>query len=285
MSQAPAGVDEDELNRAARRVLLDALTALKSHADALTVVGAQAVYLRTQDAAVRSAAYTSDGDISIDPERLGEQPLLEEAMKKAGFARRDANQSGLWERMETVGNRVVPVEVDLLVPHQLAPKPNAKRRTELPPHDEWATKKVAGLEAAAVDRSLMTVSSLDPHDTRSVDVNVAGPAALLIAKAFKLSERIAQAAKKPARLSDKDAGDVFRIMMTVPVEEVAHSVALLVGNARVGETAASGLKKLQQLFGAAATPGTNLAVQALAGDVPEDRIRLLAPRYVTSLTA
>lgn len=67
MSQAPAGADLDELNVAARKVLLDALTALKDHRDALTVVGAQAVYLRTQEAEIRSAAYTSDGDISIDP--------------------------------------------------------------------------------------------------------------------------------------------------------------------------------------------------------------------------
>ncbi|WP_392748906.1 hypothetical protein [Streptomyces sp. LN590] len=47
MSQAPAGTDEDELNQAARKVLLDALIALDGHREALTVVGAQAVYLRT----------------------------------------------------------------------------------------------------------------------------------------------------------------------------------------------------------------------------------------------
>jgi hypothetical protein len=80
MSQAAAGTDEDELNQAARKVLLDALIALEDHREALTVVGAQAVYLCTIDAAISSASYTSDGDISIDPEVLGEQPLLEEAM-------------------------------------------------------------------------------------------------------------------------------------------------------------------------------------------------------------
>ncbi|MFJ9634964.1 hypothetical protein ACIRU8_45465 [Streptomyces sp. NPDC101175] len=286
MSKAPVGVDPDELNVAARNVLLDALTALKDHRDALTVVGAQAVYLRTQEAEIRSAAYTSDGDISIDPAQLGDQPLLEQAMRDAGFSLR-ANQSGLWERPEQIGDLTVPVEVDLLVPHQLAPLPNKKRRTELPPHNEWATKKVPGLEVAAVDRSVMTLRSLTPDDNREVDAYVAGPAALLIAKAFKLDERVteAEAKERTDRLSNKDAGDVFRIMAVVPVEKVAATFRALQSDTRVGEVAADGLLRLHKLFGGAATPGTELAVRALAGDVPERRIRALAPFYASALTS
>ncbi|WP_416961845.1 hypothetical protein [Streptomyces sp. Agncl-13] len=282
MSQAPAGADEDELNQAARRVLLDALIALEDHSEALTVVGAQAVYLRTQDAVIRSAAYTSDGDISIDPARLGDRPLLEQAMRKAGFTLKD-QQSGLWERPEQVGTLTVPVEVDLLVPHQLAPQPNTKRRTELPPHDSWATKKVPGLEVAAVDRSLMTLASLTAGDSRNVEAYVAGPAALLVAKAFKLDERIRDAEKRPDRLSNKDAGDVYRIMAAVPVDEVAAAFTDLRADTRVGDVAAQGLELLRKLFGAAATSGTELAVQALAGDIPERRIRTLAPLYISGL--
>ncbi|MET8516032.1 hypothetical protein [Streptomyces sp. NPDC005077] len=137
MSQAPAGTDEDELNQAARKVLLDALVALDGHREALTVVGAQAVYLRTTEAAISSASYTSDGDISIDPDVLGEQPLLEEAMYAAGFTlkldKNGARQVGLWERTEQVGEVEVGVEVDLLVPENLAPGSKKKRRTEMPP--------------------------------------------------------------------------------------------------------------------------------------------------------
>ena len=62
MSRSPAGVDPAELNVVARNVLLDGLAALSDHLDAITVVGAQAVYLRTQDAKLVTAAYTSDGD-------------------------------------------------------------------------------------------------------------------------------------------------------------------------------------------------------------------------------
>ena len=40
----------DELYVLARKVLLDALTALGSHRDAIVLVGAQAVYLRVGEA-------------------------------------------------------------------------------------------------------------------------------------------------------------------------------------------------------------------------------------------
>jgi len=288
MSQAPAGTDEDELNQAARKVLLDALIALEGHREALTVVGAQAVYLRTIDAAISSASYTSDGDISIDPDVLGEQPLLEEAMHAAGFTLKlDKNgeqQVGLWERTEQVGELEVGVEVDLLVPENLAPGPKKKRRTEMPPHDGWAAKKVPGLEVAAVDRSLMTISSLTPHDARSVEAYVAGPAALLVAKAYKLHERIIDAEKgKANRLSAKDAGDVYRIMATVPPRQVKDAFDTLCKDPRVGAVATEGLHLLRQLFGGAATPGTELAIQALAGDIPESRIRVLVPAFMSRL--
>lgn len=283
MSQKPEGADEDELNVAARRVLLDALTALRDHRDALTVVGAQAVYLRTERSTIRSAAFTSDGDISIDPEALGDMPLLEEAMTAAGFSLKE-HQSGLWQRPERVGDTTVEVEVDLLIPHLLAPQPNKKRRTELPPHNEWATKKVPGLETAAVDRSLMTIDSLTSTDARRIEAYVAGPAALLIAKAFKLHDRNQQAATRPDRLSAKDAGDVYRIMTTISPQDVASAFATLKADPRVSEVAEEGISHLRMLFGAPATPGTNLAVQALAGDVPESRVRALAPRYIQQVT-
>ncbi|WP_406434632.1 hypothetical protein OHA59_47070 [Streptomyces sp. NBC_01589] len=130
----------------------------------------------------------------------------------------------------------------------------------------------------------MTIGSLTSADPRQVQAYVAGPAALLIAKAFKIYERVEDAATKPHRLSAKDAGDVYRIMTTVPAAQVAASFSLLRAHPRVGDVAAKGIELLGQLFGAPATPGTNLAVQALAGDVPERRIRALAPSYVANVT-
>ena len=75
---------------AARRVLLDALTALAAHERAIVVAGAQAIYLRTgsADLTITVAPYTTDGDLALDPRRLGDDPALEMAMGKADFVLR-----------------------------------------------------------------------------------------------------------------------------------------------------------------------------------------------------
>lgn len=119
MSKAPTAIsDHSALNIVARCVLLDALTALRDHAPAVTVVGAQAVYLRSVEVAV--AAFTSDADIGIDPHRLSDDPLLGEALEAAGFAKDDTGNPGAWLRPMTVDGMPVNVPVDLLVAQSFA---------------------------------------------------------------------------------------------------------------------------------------------------------------------
>jgi hypothetical protein len=99
VSKAPVGVDRAAaLNIVARNVLLDGLDALNDHLQAITVVGAQAVYLRTQHAQIATAAYTSDGDLGLDPETLDAEPLIEQRLRDAGFELIRGNQPGLWAR-------------------------------------------------------------------------------------------------------------------------------------------------------------------------------------------
>ncbi|MCM2420221.1 hypothetical protein [Streptomyces sp. RKAG293] len=282
MAKIPDGVDLQQLTVIARRVLLDGLDALSDHLPALTIVGAQAVYLRTPDAAISNAPFTSDGDLSIDPQLLGEQPHLDVALRAAGFDLIDESQPGLWKRHEAVGDKIVPVELDLLIPRQLSLK-NGKRSARVPPHGAMSARWIEGLEVAAVDRSPMVVRSLEPGDHRSVTVHVAGPAALLVAKAYKIVDRLKQADVRPDRLTDKDAGDVLRIMMTVSSRQLAQTFSSLRGDVRVGDIATQGLVKLYELFGGAATPGVEMAVSALRGDVPEERIRALAPAFIDRL--
>jgi hypothetical protein len=47
VAKVPEGADHHDLNVVARRVLLDALVALQDQSEALTIVGAQAIYLRS----------------------------------------------------------------------------------------------------------------------------------------------------------------------------------------------------------------------------------------------
>ncbi|GII87818.1 hypothetical protein Ssi03_58080 [Sphaerisporangium siamense] len=279
MAKVPQGIDQRQLTMVARRVLLDGLTALERHLDAITVVGAQAVYLRTPNAAVRNAPFTSDGDLSIDPLLLGDRPLLDETLRAAGFTLRKENEPGLWERSEVIGDQIVPVELDLLIPETLSPR-NGRRSARVPPHGAMSARWIPGLEVAAVDHSPMRVTSLEPGDPREIVVNVAGPAALLVAKAFKIRDRLADAATRPDRLADKDAGDILRIMMTIPAGQVATTFAALREDPRVGYVAAQGVVLLRELFGRGSSPGVGMAVDALRGDVPEVRVRALARAFI-----
>lgn len=81
----------------ARTVLLDALDALADHRDALIVVGAQAVYLRTEPLEGYQD-FTTDGDLALDPSLLQEQPGLDAAMRQAHTpSRRAAQPTGVME--------------------------------------------------------------------------------------------------------------------------------------------------------------------------------------------
>lgn len=120
MSRVPEGLDRTQLYVVARRVLLDALVALRDQSDAVTIVGAQAIYLHSIDVELAVASFTSDADLGLDPDRLADFPLLEEAMTAAGFARGVADHAGSWLRRERVGSTVADIAVDLLVPESLS---------------------------------------------------------------------------------------------------------------------------------------------------------------------
>lgn len=53
-------------------------------------------------------------------------------------------------------------------------------------------------------------------------MRVAGPAALVVAKAIKIQERVD--ADRRDRLSSKDAGDLLRLLRNVPADEVGRSL-------------------------------------------------------------
>ncbi|MEU3770662.1 hypothetical protein AB0E55_36850 [Amycolatopsis keratiniphila] len=281
MAKVPDGVDVQELTIVARKVLLDGLTALEQHLDALTVVGAQAVHLQTAEVPLAAAAYTSDGDLGVDPRQLADEPLLEQALRNAGFERLQQHQPGLWCRTETVGDTTTKVELDLLIGQTLAD--GGSRSVKIQPHDKMAARRVPGLEPAVVDRVPMIITALESSDDRRIRVHVAGAAALLVAKTHKIHDRLNDSATRPDRLTNKDAGDVYRLMMGTRAREVGDTFRMLLSDPRVGEVTTAGLTYLREQFGGADTAGVRLAVEALAGSVPESTIRAAAPAYVRAL--
>ena len=263
----------------ARRVLLDALTALEPHIEAVILVGAQAVYLRTVDRLPALPAYTIDADLLIHPNYLAGEPPLGDAMEAAGFEH--AGHPGMWQqRIRRPGREGhVTVPVDLIVPSEIASKAG-RRGARLPgAHGKTAARKTRGVEGALLDHDDLEVTALEPDDDRRLVIKVAGVAALLVAKAHKLGERL----DEPRRLQSKDAGDVYRLVDATPVAAMATAIRRLLVDSLTMSTTEQALAYLARLFQSASSPGTKLAARALSGVIDPQTVTSIVARYTREL--
>jgi len=240
---------------AARRVLLDALQAVRGHLDALVLVGAQAVYIHTGDGDLAVAPYTTDGDIAIDPTQLGPEPVLEQALTGAGFGQAPS-VVGIWRRRVEISGDVRWVNVDFLVPDSLGG--GGRRGARIPPHGNHVARKAIGLEAALVDRDRRHIAALEAVDDRRFEMWVAGPAGLLVAKTHKIGERV----NARDRVSDKDALDVYRLLRAVPTEELTQRLRGLQNNDLSREVTRLAIELLPKLFGSPNASGCQMAARS-----------------------
>jgi hypothetical protein len=120
-----------------------------------------------------------------------------------------------------------------------------------------------------IDLDLLPIASLDPEDLRTYQLLVAGPAALIVAKTFKIADRTGDS----DRQSDKDALDVLRLLQGAPTDDLAERMARLL----VDETSADVAKRAVELFEEqVATPrsmGATMAARALSPLEPEATVR------------
>lgn len=209
--------------RAARKALLDAIGALAGQSHSLILVGAQAIYLRVGqvDIDINIAPTTTDADLALDADLLTPIPNLSAALHTAGFS--TGAQPGTWTNREGIS-------VDLMVcPHQSGRTSPAARDARLGEHGhpEARTARITpGLEPALVDHDQMTLIALDEGDPRTVVLNVAGPAAMLVAKLTKLRERLDdRRTGRPDRTKPKDVIDIFRLLVGTSIDELRTGVA------------------------------------------------------------
>lgn len=265
----------------AGRVLLDVLDALRDQLDAVVLVGAQAVYLRTADRLPTYQPFTTDADIVLDPSLLTDQPALGDVMRNAGFVL--TAEPGIWEarfrRMGFDDDIVVPV--DLIVPMQVAAGPGRRSARLGGEHGKHSARKSEGLEGALVDHSPIKIDAFDPADDRSIVVNVAGEAALLVAKLHKLGDRL----DKPERLDAKDAGDVYRLFDVVAPDDMASRLAVLLSDPRSAGAATKAITYGDVLFGKATGTGVRLGVEALRTTIPEATASAVLTGYWRTLRA
>lgn len=176
--------------------------------------------------------------------------------------------------------QAVKIPVDIMVPEGVAP-PGGRRSVRLGPHDKMAARKALGLEGALIDNDEIEIFSLDDQDGRRFTVRVAGPAALVVAKLHKLHERLESG--RQDRVADKDAADVYRIMQGVPVDAFIERIRPLLRDPRSEAPTRAGLAFLGELFGARASRGVQMAVEALRVAIPADRVEEICVSFTRQL--
>jgi hypothetical protein len=259
---------------AARRALLDALDALDKHSASIVVVGAQAMYLHTGAADLAVAEFTTDADLAIDPAGLRSDPRLDTALASRGFVA-DLAQPGIYRSPDGV-------ELDLMVPETLGGA--GRRGARLGTHGNRAARKARGLEAALVDNMTLTLEGFAPDDGRRIEARVGGAAALLVAKAHKLGERMELA---PNRIGAKDALDVVRLLRASETDALAETFGRLLADKRAGAVTSEALAYLRALFTTPDATGLELVGEAVAGlddpAVVRASMRALADELLTAV--
>ena len=249
--------DQDYVD--ARETLLDAVEALGPHGDAVILVGAQAIYVHTagDNASFAIPPFTFDADLALDPDALGDSPPVVDAMRAAGF--RLTEQPGLY-------TRGVRSQVDLLVPRAVGGP--GRRAARLGVHGNRAAMKVHGLEGALVSHSRMTIASLAPNAHRACILNVAGPAALLVAKVHKIGERIEDPDARRRTPLGKDAFDIYRILRAIETVDLALELKHLQLHRLSNQVTSEALSMFQRLFSTPSGMGTELVVRTV-GDLDD----------------
>jgi hypothetical protein len=222
---------------AARTVLLDALAALGRHRRNVILVGAQAVYHHTGDGDLRVPVMTTDGDLALDTRGLADDPEIAQALRSAGFAA--GTNPGRW-----VGRGDVALDLMVIPAQANTSKPGA-RAARIPPHEPATARVTPGLEPALVDHQPLTITALEPTDSRTFDIRVAGPAALLVAKLIKIGERLDQSQTRPDRLKEKDALDTFRILQAISTADLVAGLRTHQDNANAQPVSATALALLR----------------------------------------
>jgi len=218
-------------------------------------VGAQAIYLHTGSADIAVPDFTTDGDLVVVPADLGIAPLLADALGQANFSLSD--QPGIWIRDERLTDRPFRAQIDLLVPEAIAG--SGSRSADVGAHGKRTARRVLGLEGALVDHARRRIIALDVADSRAFDIRVAGPAALLVAKVHKISERV----ESDRRRKDKDALDVLRILRAIGTTELRDGLQRLLQAEIAAAVTATAIESLGRLFRTARSPGSQMAGRAV----------------------
>lgn len=264
----------DERLIKARNILIIGLEALEPNLEAVTVIGAQSVFEHTKELDGVPFTLTTDSDLSVIPWFVDPKQNIKQALLDAGFIQH-RDRPGIWGFPNA---DEAPIGFDLLVPEAVAgPR---RRGARVPNQDKSALGRAAGLELSLVDRNKRRLYALDGSN-RSIEVYVAGPGAIMCAKAYKLTERLSEAARGGRnRVLAKDAGDIWRLMAVSNPVEVREIFNKASTDPTLDPAIALGRKYLKELFDPNRGQGLRLAIGDLGDEVGNDPVRILATEWI-----
>lgn len=211
---------------------------------------------------------------------LAEIPPLEKALMEAGFHPKSNDSVGIWLTTRETSQQIeANIAVDLLVPASISPGAG-RRAARLLGHDARAARIVRGLEGAVVDADTMTLVALEERDARVVDIRVAGPAALLVAKVHKIDDRVGS-----DRQTDKDALDVLRLLRGTATDDLATRFVKLLGDERSEEAARRGRELLEAQFTKRRSVGVEMAIRSAGALGDPDEISALLEALTSDFLA
>lgn len=245
----------------ARKALLDTLEALNGHHDSLVLVGAQAIYLHTEKFASVVAPATDDADLGVISSRLQNDPEIELALKLRGFTTPLEGQPGQWQTTDGV-------PVDLITSRSEGNRVQKNARAaDLSPHGKNIVRISDGLEACLVDFSDIEIGSMTISDPRKFRLHIASPAAILIAKCFKIYERLGES--RP--INDKDSFDIYRLLAAVPMLQIDSGLQKIRSVASAHDELVLGLTYFRELFTSSLEAPGILAVGATVRGIGNER--------------
>lgn len=267
-----------------RANLISTLELLSPQIEAITLIGSHAVHERTKTLTGVDSTTTKDGDLAVTPELVSDDPSIEAILRDAGFEPRlDASRPGQWFRgTDEQGNETNLI--DLLSPEAMAGgKPTNRSVKTLPAgQGKIAVGRAAGIELATKDRDWMELDSLN-GDGRAVHAWVAGSAALVCAKTYKLHERISVSGADGRRVQPKDASDLWRLIATTDGAEVRATFDRYADDPVVGPSVTQGIAMVRDLMKGGEV--VSLAETNLGNQVAPDRVATDFRRWFEQFTS
>jgi hypothetical protein len=208
------------------------------------LVGAQAVYLRAPLNVAFMPLYTFDGDLVVDPDKIGRPRRIREHLEAAGFELR-GRFGGFYSLREAGADEQYASQVDILVPGGVA---HRWTQDGFNARDASATFEQPGLEICLLDHSQMRIELVDDDNAEAIDVEVAGVLALLVAKGWKIGERFDQG-PEAFRQVDKDVADVYRLLRASTTPDDVRTTLSKLPYPQAAPVVRTGNERLQQLCG------------------------------------